>query len=305
MEGKMTDHNLILDNLTEDSGFFLYYEREIARFGSRYQDVRLVESETFGRVLLLDGKLQSTQMDEFIYHEALVHPAMLSHPNPRSVYIAGGGEGATLREVLRHDSVQEAVMVDLDEEVVDLCREHMPTWHQGAFDDTRTSLLFEDARAVLEREDRTYDVIICDLSEPVDDGPSYMLYTQEFYRLCRQRLNPGGVLVTQSGCPSFVSSVSFHSVTATLESVFANVSPYLAFIPSFASNWGFTLAGDSPLLPAADPDILERRIKPLAKELKYLDADFVKSMYSIPKHLKNNKKEEGRIIRDGEPLIVI
>lgn len=301
----MIDQNLIFDNLTADSGFFMYYEREIAGFSSRYQEVKLVESETFGRVLILDGNIQSTQVDEFIYHEALVHPAMLSHPDPRSVYIAGGGEGATLREVLRHDSVQEAVMVDLDEDVVNICREHLPSWHQGAFDDARTRLLFKNARAVLEMEDRTYDVIICDLSEPVDDGPSYLLFTQEFYRLCRQRLNPGGVLVTQSGCPSFVYSVCFHSVTATLESVFANVSPYLAFIPSFASNWGFTLAGDSPLLPAAEPDILERRIEPLAKELKYLDVDFIPSMFSIPKHLKDNKKEVERIIRDGEPLIVI
>jgi len=301
----MTDQNLILDSLTADSGFFLYYERETASFNSRYQNIKLVESETFGKVLLLDGKVQSTQVDEFIYHEALVHPAMLSHPDPRSVYIAGGGEGATLREVLRHDSVREAVMVDLDEEVIGICREYLPSWHQGAFEDPRTTLLFDDARAVLEREDRTYDVIICDLSEPVDDGPSYMLFTQEFYRLCTERLNPGGVLATQSGCPSFVYSVSFHSVTTTLESVFDHVSPYLAFIPSFASNWGFTLAGDAAVLPAIDPSILERRIKPIAEELRYLDPHFLPSMFSIPKHLKDNKQEVGRIIRDGEPLIVI
>jgi spermidine synthase len=301
----MARQDLILDNLTEDSGFFLEFEREVAAFRSRFQNVKLVKSKTFGLVLLLDGKIQSTQVDEFIYHEALVHPAMLSHPDPRSVYIAGGGEGATLREVLRHSSVQEAVMVDLDEEVVRICMEYLPSWHQGAFDDARTRLLFEDARAVLEKEDRTYDVIICDLSEPVDDGPSYMLFTQEFYRLCTERLNPGGVLVTQSGCPSFVYSVSFHSVTTTLESVFANVSPYLAFIPSFASNWGFTLASDSPLLPAAEPGILERRIKPLVKELRCLNPEFIKSMYAVPKHLKDNKEEVGRIIRDGEPLFVI
>jgi spermidine synthase len=301
----MTDHNIIFDNLTADSGFFLQFEREVATFRSKFQDVRLVESKTFGLVLLLDGKIQSTQVDEFIYHEALVHPAMLSHPDPRSVYIAGGGEGATLREVLRHDSVQEAVMVDLDDEVVGICREYMPSWHQGAFDDARARLLFEDARAVLEREDRTYDVIICDLSEPVDDGPSYMLFTQEFYRLCSQRLNPGGVLVTQSGCPSFVYSVSFHSVTTTLERVFANVSPYLAFIPSFASNWGFTLAGDSPVLPTMDPALLSERMEPIQGQLKYLDPHFLPSLFSIPKHLKENKEEVGRIIRDGEPLIVI
>ena len=196
-------------------------------------------------------------------------------------------------------------MVDLDEEVVNICREHLPSWHQGAFDDSRIRLLHEDARTVLEREDRGYDVIICDLSEPVDDGPSYMLFTREFYGLCRNRLNPGGVLVTQAGCPSFVYSVSFHSITKTLESVFTNVSPYLAFIPSFASNWGFTLAGDSTILPALDPALVSERITPLQDQLRYLDPGFLPSIFSIPKHLKENKDEVGRIIRDGEPLIVI
>ena len=301
----MSHKNLILDNLTKDSGFFLEYEKEVATFRSRYQEAKLVESKTCGRVLLLDGKVQSTQVDEFIYHEALVHPAMLCHQEPRSVYIAGGGEGATLREVLRYSTVQEVVMVDLDEEVVDICRENLPSWHQGAFDDPRTRLLFEDARAVLEKEDRTYDIIICDLSEPLDDGPSYMLFTQEFYRLCKKRLNPGGILVTQSGCPSFVYSVSFNSVTTTLESVFENVSPSLAFTPSFASTWGFTLASDSPLLPALDPSVLSSRMEPLESQLHYLDADFLPSMFRIPKHLKETKEEQGRIIRDGEPLIVI
>ena len=297
--------NLILDNLTADSGFFLNYEREIATFRSRFQDVRLVESETFGLVLLLDGKVQSTQADEFIYHEALVHPAMLSHPLPRSVCIAGGGEGATLREVLKYGTVEEAVMVDLDEEVVEICQKHLPTWHQGAFDDPRTSLIHEDARVFLEKEARNYDVIICDLSEPVDEGPSYMLFTQEFYELCKRRLNAGGVIATQSGCPSFVYSVSFHSVTKTLQSVFTNASPYLAFIPSFASNWGFTLAGDGSLLPELGAELISERLEPVSQHLKYLDPEFMPAMFDLPKHLKEGKKKVGRIIRDGEPLIVI
>ena len=301
----MTHKNLILDNLTEDSGFFLKYRKNIATFRSRYQKIELVESDTFGLVLLLDGKVQSTQADEFIYHEALVHPAMLSQQMPRSVFVAGGGEGATLREVLRYETVEEAVMVDLDEEVVDICREYLPTWHEGSFEDARTRVLYEDARAVLERENRTYDVIICDLSEPVDDGPSYMLFTREFYRLCKKRLNPGGVLVTQSGCPSFVYSVSFHSVSVTMDTVFDNVSPYLAFIPSFASNWGFTLAGDSPLLPAMSTALISKRMESIQEQLRYLDAQFLPSMFYLPRHLKETRDELGRIIWDGEPLIVI
>ncbi len=301
----MVDSSLVLDNLTRDSGFFLRFTEEILSFRSPYQEVKLVQSDTYGRVLLLDGKVQSTEVDEFIYHEALVHPAMLSHPRPRSVYIAGGGEGATLREVLKYPCVEEVVMVDLDREVVQLCRDQLPSWHQGAFADSRVRMVYEDARDVLEREKKKYDVIICDLSEPVDEGPSYMLFTQEFYRLCRERLHTGGILVTQSGCPSFVYSVSFHSVTATLQSVFTHAHPYLAFIPSFASNWGFTMSGDTLLLPAMSQAEITSRFLPLGDQLRYLDETFVASLFSIPKHLRDTRKEVGRIIRDGEPLIVI
>ncbi|UCF88273.1 MAG: polyamine aminopropyltransferase [bacterium] len=301
----MNSDNLILDNLTGDSGFFLRYEREIARFQSPFQEVRLVQSQTYGQVLLLDGKVQSTQVDEFIYHEALVHPAMLSHPQPRSVYIAGGGEGATLREVLRYKSVQEAVMVDLDEEVVRICREYLPSWHQGAFDDPRTRLLHEDARAILEREEKRYDVIILDLSEPVDEGPSYMLFTEEFYALCRERLNPGGLVVTQSGCPSFVYAKPFHSVTLTMERVFAKVAPYLVFIPSFASNWGFTVASDRWLPLDVPVEEMALRMENFDRGLQFLDPEYLPGMFRLPKHLKVIKNDVGRVIRDGKPLIVI
>jgi len=301
----MTRKNLILDNLTSDSGFFLTYQREIATFRSPYQELKLVQSETYGRVLLLDNKIQSTEVDEFIYHEALVHPAMLTHPEPRSVFIAGGGEGATLREVLRHRSVQRAVMVDLDEEVVRICREYLPSWHQGSFDDPRTRLIHDDARAVLERGNDRYDVIILDLSEPVDDGPSYMLFTQEFYRLCRDRLNPGGLVVTQAGCPSFVYARPFYSVTVTLEKVFAKVAPYLAFIPSFASNWGFTVASDHHLPTELSMEEAGRRMEDLAGDLRFLDPPYLSGMFRLPRHLKALKGEAGRVIKDGEPLIVI
>ena len=115
-----------------------------------FQKVEIVDTVSFGRVLLLDGKTQSTEADEFVYHESLVHPVLLSIPDPKRVFIGGGGEGATLREVLRHRSVKEAVMVDLDAEVVALCREHLATWHQGAFDDPRTTLVHDDALTFLE-----------------------------------------------------------------------------------------------------------------------------------------------------------
>jgi spermidine synthase len=195
-------------------------------------------------------------------------------------------------------------MVDLDQEVVDLCQEYLPQWHQGAFNDPRTTLLHEDARVYLDRGEQTFDVIILDLSEPVDDGPSYLLFTQEFYRLCRSHLNPGGVIVTQSGCTSLGASAPFHSVTITMESVFERVLPFTAFIPSFGSQWGFTLASTGALPTEHHPDELRLRLEPLEDHLRFVTADHLPCLFNLPKYQREAKKRMGRIIRDGEPLVV-
>jgi spermidine synthase len=297
--------NLILDKLTEDSGFWVQYSEQIIRYRSSFQEVRIVETSSFGRCLILDGKVQSAQADEFIYHEALVHPAMLCYQEPRSVFIAGGGEGATLREVLKHPGIEEVIMVDLDKAVVDLCREHLPTWHQGSFDDRRVKLEHEDARAYLENVGRKFDIIILDLSEPVDDGPSYLLFTREFYQLCMSRLSSGGVLVTQAGCPSLINPISFHSVTLTMQSVFEDVFPYEAFVPSFGSNWGFTLASLGRDPGEISSDELRRRMTSLNGELRFLDPDFFPAIFHLPKYQTDNMEKTGRVIRDEEPLIVL
>ena len=166
---------------------------------SPFQHIEVMDLEDYGRALVLDGKVQSTQHDEFIYHEALVHPVMLLHPHPVRVMIIGGGEGATLREVLRHRTVQRALMVDIDREVVDVSRALLPELHGGAFEDVRTELVFEDARRWLEAHDEIFDVIIVDLSDPIEEGPCYRLYTREFYQLVTSRLSPGGMISLQSG----------------------------------------------------------------------------------------------------------
>ena len=159
----------------------------------------MVRSEVYGRSLLLDGKTQSTERDEHIYHESLVHPALLLHPEPRDIFIGGGGEGGTLRETLAHGTVGRVTMVDLDEQVVALCREHLPRHHQGAFDDPRATVIHTDARKYLEADSKQYDVMIMDLVNPLEGGPAYLLYTEEYYNIARARLKPGGILATQSG----------------------------------------------------------------------------------------------------------
>jgi spermidine synthase len=209
---------------------------------SDFQDVGLLDTGPFGKVLLLDGKLQSAGSDEFVYHECLVHPALLAHPDPKTVFIAGGGEGSTAREVLRHKSVTKCVMVDIDEVVVKFCKEHL---HENteAFADPRLELIIGDARAGLENYNGKFDVIVGDLADPVWGNPCYQLYTKAYYEMVKSKLNPGGIMVTQSG-PAGVSSCTqvWTPINNTLRQVFPAVTPLSAHVPSFADTWGWQVA---------------------------------------------------------------
>jgi len=145
--------------------------RTIVETQTKFQHVEILQTAAYGKTLVLDGRIQSSQGDEFIYHEALVHPGMLTIEGPpRSALVIGGGEGATLREILRYPSITRAVMVDIDGEVVELCKIHLPEMHQGAFDDPRTEVRHEDARAYLEKSKDRFDFITVDLVEPLEEG---------------------------------------------------------------------------------------------------------------------------------------
>ena len=271
-----------------------------------YQEVQVLDTIPYGRSLVLDGRTQSTEVDEWVYHEALVQPAMVAHDAPHRVFIAGGGEGATAREVLRHTSVTELVMVDLDREVVELCREHLPQHHQGAFDDSRMTLLHEDAMAYLERDGEPFDVIIVDVPDPLEAGPAYMIFTQEFYRLARSRLNPGGLLVAQSG-PAGPTNVTetFTAIHRTIGCVFDAAHPYRIYMPSFGTAWGFiagTMTG-SPRLTEMDPTGIDRRIEGRVRgELRYYDGGAHQGMFALPKYIRAALATETRLITRDNPL---
>ena len=273
---------------------------------TRYQQVTVQDTACFGRSLVLDGKTQSTELDEFIYHEALVHPALISHPGPRSVFIAGGGEGATARETLAHHSVRRVVMVDVDSEVVELCRRLLPNHHQGAFDDPRLALHHADAFAFLEESTETYDVAVIDVPDPLEGGPAWLLYTREFYELLRRRLNPGGAMVAQSGPtgPAFYEQC-FAAVANTIASVFPGAYLSEAFVPSFGATWGFvigSLGPDPTGLSAAEID--DRLAARVGRALRYYDGTTHRGMFSVPKYLREAQSAEDRVITRANPLFV-
>ena len=182
----------------------------------------------------------------------------MTHPNPKRVFIVGGGEGATLREVLRHKSVEYCMMVDIDQEVVQKSKELLPEWHQGAFDDPRTDLRFMDARKYLEETTDSYDCIIIDISEPVEEGPAYLLFTREFYEIVKERLSPDGTIALQAGTTALHQLLNFTAVDKTLNAVFPVVAPYNVCIPSFGLPWGFTLASKNLDPRKFDPEAAGR-----------------------------------------------
>ena len=272
-----------------------------------YQKVDILQSEPFGRCLVLDGKTQSTELDEHAYHESLVHPALLSHPDPKSVFIGGGGEGATLRETLAHRSVTKVTMIDLDKEVVALCRRFLPQHHAGAFDDPRVELLHRDARGYLAESDDRFDVMIFDLVDPLEGGTAYLLYTREFYQLAAERLNPGGILVTQSGPAGLVNYTEcLTPIAHTLGGLFPACRPYSVYIPSFITPWGFVMALSQPIasLPTAEDF---NRLAParLTRGLRYLDGITFQGLFALPRYIREGIAAETRTVTDSDPVFMV
>jgi len=268
-----------------------------------FQVMQVIDTPAFGKCLILDGKIQCSEWDEFIYHEALVHPLMITHPSPETVFIAGGGEGATLREVLAHKTVKRVVMVDLDRKVVDTCRKLLPSLSRGAFEDTRLELLHLDAMKYLEETREKFDVIIIDLPEPLEEGPAYLLYTREFYGDLKDKLTPNGLIGLQAGATSMIISYGFVAVANTLATAFSVVAPYQAEIPSFGGSWGFAVASNSLDPRQLSPEEIDRRISDRVNgRLRFYDGLTHRGIFSIPKYLREEMAADKRIITRDEPL---
>ena len=293
------------DSLTPDLEMVHRVEESLYSGRSAYQAIEVIKTRSFGTCLVLDGKIQSSEADEFIYHETLVHPAMIAHPGPRHVLIVGGGEGTTLREVLRHNTVQQATMVDLDEQVVSVCRQWLSSFSAGSFEDPRTEFIVGDARKFVEESTRTFDAIIIDLPDPLEVGPAQLLYTREFYSAVRNRLAPGGIISVQSESSCWYDSEAFTAIVRTLREVFVHVAPYQAHIPCFSGLWGFTAASDTldptPLLPG---EIDERVARRVAGELRAYDGLTHVGLFALPRHLRSQLDGANRVLTDEEPLSV-
>lgn len=267
----------------------------LAQGRSSFQTYAIVVSPLFGKMLVLDGDTQSAELDERIYHEALVHPACVYVGRPQRALILGGAEGASLRELLRVPGMQKVTMVDIDGDVVGVCRKHLPEWSDGAFDDPRSELIVGDAKAYVESSGERFDVIVGDLTEPLEDSPSYGLHTASFYRRIRERLAPGGVYALQASTAGPHNSATHARMIATLRSVFGRVAPYSTYVPAFDTEWGFALCSDGVVDPLAADVAAAADAHANALGLRHYDGQTHAHMFNLPRHLRSAYEKESRI----------
>ena len=287
-----------------DSLLYGYKVEEYIYSGrSKFQQIDILKLGVFGKTLFLDKKVQSAQIDEVVFHESLVTPSIITHGEPESVLIIGGGEGATLREALKAKTVKRAVMVDIDGELVELCKKYMGEWSQGAFEDPRTEVIIDDAYEFLHKTKEKFDVIISDLTEPLEGGPSIKLFTREYFQTIFEHLNEGGVLAVQSGSADPYYNQFFTSLTVTLKEVFNVVRPYWAFVFSFNMPWGFNLASKMTDPLELKEDEVIRRMNFLGLEgLRYLNPGLFTSFFYLPEYIKE-AQEKATVISESSPFI--
>jgi len=267
-----------------------------------FQEMYIVESGSYGKGLVLDGKWQSSTVDEFLYHEALVHPAMIAHKSPKKVLVLGGGEGATIREVLRWKTVEKVKMVDIDGEVVEACKEHLPEMHQGAFDDPRTELVIGDALEVLENTEEQWDVVISDLSDPIEEGPSFKLFTKEFYEKVDRVLAPNGKFVLQAGPVAPPYLATHGRLVNTLTTVFEHNVSYTTFVPTYGEPWSLTLSSHLPLNTRPEPEAIEQLLaENTTGELGLIDGMTLLGLLQTPRFIRHAIAQHQEIFTLSQP----
>ena len=196
---------------------------------SKFQKIDVVETEFYGRMLLLDEKVMTTEWDEFIYHEMISHIPLLAHPKPEKVLVIGGGDGGTVREVLKHPSVQEVVLCEIDGDVIDVSKKYLPTI-AGALKDPRVDIHVRDGIEFIKDHRSRFDVILIDSTDPI--GPGEGLFTEAFYKDVLAALTPNGIMVNQSESP-VANPREIALVYKLLRKVFPLVVPYVATVPTY------------------------------------------------------------------------
>lgn len=279
----MTEKKVWQETLHNEFGQYFAVNNVLYREKTDCQDLVIFENAAFGRVMALDGVVQTTERDEFIYHEMMTHVPLLAHGQAKHVLIIGGGDGAMLREVTRHQSVESITMVEIDADVVSFCRQYLPNHNAGSYDDPRFNLIIDDGVNFVSQTAQTFDVIISDCTDPI--GPGESLFTSAFYEGCKRRLNPGGIFVAQNGV-CFLQQAEALDSHRKLSHYFADVSFYQAAIPTyFGGIMTFAWATDNPALRHLPTETLQARFHKAGIKCRYYNPAIHAAAFALPQYL--------------------
>jgi spermidine synthase len=260
-----------------------------------FQDVAVVRSAAFGKMLIIDGDTQSSQADERIYHETLVHPALAATADRNEALILGGGEGATLREVLRSPEVRRCTMVDIDGQVVDLSKRYLPEWSAGAFDDPRARVIIGDALAFLANDGDRYGTIVSDLTEPLEDSPSNPLFCEPVFLDIKRRLRDDGVYVLQASTAGFHNMALHAKMARTLRRHYRYVRSFYTHVPAFDNDWAFIACSDAVDVAALADATIDAYVSRLRGDSYFYDAQTHRRLFSLPLYLRRELAKEGDV----------
>ena len=249
--------------------------KSLEKVKSEFQEIEVVESEPFGKILLIDGIIMLTDADEFCYHEMITHIPLCVHPKAQKVLVIGGGDGGTVREILKHDSVNEVDVCEIDEKVIEISRRHFP-YLANSFNDPKVKVYCEDGNKFIKNHKDEYDIIIVDSSDPV--GPAEILFRREFYEAMYQALKNNGIVVTQAES-FFYHKKIIKSLFSFIKEIYPISEYYYTLVPTYPSGIiGFTFCSKKyhPIQDFNETEILK------LKDLKYYNKEIHKASFALP-----------------------
>lgn len=279
------DKQLLQEWMNPDYGFTLHSSKLIGHMRTKFQDLEIHDTPQFGKLFRLDGCNMTSEKEEFYYHENLIHPAATAHPAPKRALIIGGGDGGSSEELLKHPSIEKLTLVELDDKVIDIAREHFAGIHNGVFDHPKLELIVGDGLKYLAETREKFDLIALDLPDPI--GPAELLYEAAFFSDCKRALADGGVLTLHMGSP-VARPDRVRAIYARLAEQFAVVRPFVMFIPLYGTLWSMATCSDSVDAAAVSVAEIEKRIaKRNLRDLQYYNGSTHQAVFALPNYVRD------------------
>ncbi|MCB1984125.1 MAG: polyamine aminopropyltransferase [Burkholderiales bacterium] len=277
--------HLLVEPLNDSIGFYVKASRQIGEWRTKYQKLSIYDTPQYGKIFRLDEYNMTSEREEFVYHENLIHPALTVHDAPRNVLIIGGGDGGSSEEALKHPSVERVTMVEIDEDVINIAKKYFQVVHNGVFDNPRLHVIIEDGMKFVRETQDKFDLIALDLNDPV--GPAAALYSTEFFQQCRQALSPEGLLTLHIGSPT-AHPERVAELTKRLKGVFRIVRPYTMYIPLYGAQWALAVCADQLDPKAFASDEIERRIEARnLQHLQFYNGDTHQGVFALPNFVRD------------------